>query len=131
MREHPNLLVAQRLWDAIAEGDVRQLSQVLDEKCVWRMHGSGVLAGAYVGVDEILGFLARVGELTSDLHSDLIDVYVSDSGAILRYSVHAVRGIQELDTEHLFLVRISEGRIHSAVFAPIDQAAYDRFFTPQ
>lgn len=131
MREHPSRLLAQRLWDAIAEGDVRQLCQVLDEKCVWRMYGSSPLAGAYIGVDEILGFMARVGELTSDLHSDLIDVYVSEAGAILRYSVHAVRGIQELDTEHLFVVRIAGGRITSAVFAPFDQAAYDRFFTPQ
>jgi ketosteroid isomerase-like protein len=130
MREHSNLRVAQRLWDAIAEGDARQLRRVLSEKCVWRMYGSSPLAGAYVGADEILGFMARVGELTSDLHSDLIDIYVSEAGAILRYSVHAVRGIHELDTEHLFMVRITEGRIADGVFAPVDQAKYDRFFTP-
>ena len=131
MREHLNLVVAQRLWNAIAEGDAGSLREILAEKCVWRMHGSSPLAGAYVGADEILQFMARVGELTSDLSSDLIDIYTSDSGAILRYSVHAVRGIQSLDTEHLFLIRIAEGQILEASFAPIDQAKYDRFFTPQ
>lgn len=130
MQEHDNLVIARKLWDAIAMGDAPVLRDLLSEKCTWRMPGSSALAGAYVGADAILGFMAHVGELADDLHSDLIDIFVSEEGAVLRYGIHAVRGSQRLDTEHLFTIRIECGRITGAVFAPIDQHEYDRFFTP-
>ena len=131
MREHENFVVARKLWDAIATVDIPVLNELLSEKCMWWMPGSSALAGAYKGAEAILGFMAHVGELTDDLQSDLIDIFVSEDGAVLRYGIHAVRGSQRLDTEHLFLIRIEDGRITSAVFAPIDQAEYDRFFTPR
>ena len=131
MREHRNFVIASKLWDAIATVDVPALRALMSEKCTWEMPGSSALAGTYKGADAILGFMAHVGELTDDLQSDLIDIYVSEEGAVLRYSVHAVRGSERLDTEHVFPIRIEDGRITSAVFAPIDQLDYDRFFTPR
>jgi ketosteroid isomerase-like protein len=131
MRAHPNLIVARELWEAIADADLLALHALLSDKAVWRMYGESPLAGSYVGPDEILQMMARVGELTSELRSDLIDIFVSEAGAVLRYRLHAVRGIQELDMEHLFMIRVEAGRIIEAVFAPIDQARYDRFFAPQ
>lgn len=131
MREHKNFIVARKLWDAIAMVDVPALNELLSDKCTWRMPGSSPLAGCYVGADAILEFMAHVGELTDDLQSDLIDIYVSEEGAVLRYSVHAVRGSERLDTEHLFPIRIEDGRITGAVFSPVDQLEYDRFFTPR
>lgn len=131
MREHRNLRVARRLWDSIATADVSALHALLSEKSVWRMYGDSPLAGSYVGADEIIEWMARVGELTNELRSDLVDIFTSDQGAVLRYRVHAVRGIQELDMEHLFMIRVEDGCIIEAIFAPIDQARYDRFFAPQ
>jgi ketosteroid isomerase-like protein len=130
MQEHDNFAIARRLWDAIATGDAPALRDLMSEKCTWRMPGSSVLAGAYVGADAILGFMARVGELTDDLQSDLIDIFVSEEGAVLHYGIHGIRGSQRLDTEHLFTIRIEDDQITGAVFAPIDQHEYDRFFTP-
>jgi ketosteroid isomerase-like protein len=129
MGEHSNLVVAQCLWDAIARADAPALRELMSEKTVWRMPGNSPLAGTYVGVDAILQFMARVGDLADDLRSDLIDVFVNDRGAVLRYDVHAIRGIRSLDIEHLFMIRIDEGRITEGVFAPIDQHRYDRFFS--
>ena len=131
MGEHPNAVVARRLWDAIAHADAPALRELMSEKTVWRMPGDSLVAGTYVGADAVLDFMARVGELTDDLRSDLIDVFVSERGAVLRYSVHAIRGTRSLDIEHLFVIRVVEGRITEAIFAPVDQQRYDRFFTPQ
>jgi len=128
---HPHFALARRLWDAIALADVEMLRELMTEKTTWRMCGRSPLAGLYEGPEAILPFMARVGELTEDLHSNLIDIFVNDRGAVMRYSVHAVRGPQHLDTEHLFLIRIENGRIREAVFAPVDQYAYDCFFSPQ
>ena len=131
MGEHPNAVVARRLWDAIAHADAPALRELMSEKTLWRMPGDSLVAGSYVGADAVLDFMARVGELTDDLHSDLIDVFVSDRGAVLRYSIHASRGTRSLDVEHLFVIRIVDGRITEAVFAPSDQGRYDRFFSPE
>jgi ketosteroid isomerase-like protein len=130
MQQHANFTIAHKLWDAIAMADAAALRELLSEKSTWRMPGGSALAGSYVGADAILEFMARVGELADDLQSDLIDIYVSEEGAVLRYGVHAVRGSERLDTEHLFPIRIEDGRITGGVFAPIDQLAYDRFFSP-
>ena len=131
MGEHPNAVVARRLWDAIAHADAPALRELMSEKTAWRMPGDSLVAGIYVGADAVLDFMARVGELTDELYSDLIDIFVSDRGAVLRYVIHATRGARRLDTEHLFVIRVAEGRITEAVFAPIDQQRYDRFFSPQ
>ena len=56
---------------------------------------------------------------------------VSERGAVLRYSIHAIRGTRSLDIEHLFMIRVVDGRITEAVFAPVDQDRYDRFFSPR
>lgn len=130
VEEHPNFVIARRLWDAIANVAFEELRALLSDKAVWRMYGESRLAGTYVGADAILEFMALVGELSDDLEADLLDVFVSDDGAVLRYRVRAVRGSQSLDIEHLFLIRIAEGRIVEGVFAPIDQHRYDRFFGP-
>jgi ketosteroid isomerase-like protein len=128
---HPHFVVARRLWDAIALGDAAALRLLLSEKSLWKLCGNSPLAGSYLGIDAILDFLARVGELTDDLRSDLLEIFVGDRGGVIRYRVQAVRGTQQLDTEHLFRFRVKEGRIVEAVFAPIDQYGYDEFFVLQ
>jgi len=120
--------IARRLWDAIANADEAQLRAVIASKAVWRMYGRSPLAGTHTGIDAIIGFLARVGELADELESSLIEIFSNDRGAVIRYSIHARRGERLLDTEHLFMIRIQETRIVEAVFAPLDQALYDEFW---
>ena len=130
MQRHAHHDVVERLWNAIAGSESEILSELLDDKSCWRMSGRSPVAGTYIGQEEILQFLALVGELTTDLHAELLDVFVSDRGAVLRYSVVAERGSRRLETEQLLLLEIENDRITEAIFAPIDQAEYDRFFSP-
>jgi ketosteroid isomerase-like protein len=127
-KPHPHLVIARHLWDGIATADVGLLREVLTSKCVWRMYGRSPLAGTYVGVDAILGFMAEVGERSDELQADLVDIFVSERGAVLRYAIEARRGTHALAIEHLLLTRIEHGRIVEAVFAPLDQEKYDRFW---
>jgi ketosteroid isomerase-like protein len=129
MEHHPHRALAEKLWNAIADADALALREALHEKSVWRMRGSSPLAGVYIGPDEVFKFLSLVGELSSDLRSELLDIFVSDRGAVMRYSVNAVRGNRRIDTEHLLRLEIENGQIVEALFAPLDQAEYDRFFS--
>ena len=85
----------------------------------------------HVGHDAVLALLARVGELSDELEAELLDIFVSDRGAVLHYAIEARRGLSTLETEHLFVIRIDDGVITDAVFAPVDQERYDRFWLAQ
>jgi ketosteroid isomerase-like protein len=126
---HPHLVLARRLWSAIADADVQILREVLAPKTVWRMYGRSPLAGTFEGPEAVIAFMARVGELSDELEASLVDIFVSERGAVMRYRVAARRGSRRLDIEHLLLIEIEEGQIEQAVFAPLDQARYDRFWT--
>jgi ketosteroid isomerase-like protein len=113
--------IARRLWNAIAQADVEQLRKLIAPKAVWRMYGQGPLAGTHVGIDAILDFMAKVGDLSDVLESNLIDVFTGETGVVLRYSIHARRGDRVLDIEHLFMIQVLDGVIIEGVFAPLDQ----------
>ena len=131
MAESDQYHLAERIWAGIANGDPLALSEIMDPKAVWQMPGKSPLAGTYVGRTEILDFMALVGELSDELESELLDIFVSDTGAVMRYSVRAQRGTEHLETEHLFHFHAEDGRITDARFVPIDQYAYDHFFRTQ
>jgi ketosteroid isomerase-like protein len=124
----PHFVIACRLWNGIANADVEALKAVLSPKTVWRVHGRSPLAGTYIGVDAALGFMAEVGERSDELRADLVDILVSERGAVLHYAIEAQRGPHVLQIEHLLLTRIERGKIVEAVFAPLDQEKYDRFW---
>ena len=128
MPPHPNQLLSQRLWDAIATADAAALRTLIASKAVWRMYGRSPLAGSHKGIDAILHFMASVGELADELESSLIEIFASERGAVLRYSVHARRGDRSLDVEHLFMIQIRQGKVVEGVFAPLDQHRYDEFW---
>ena len=128
MKRHPNEVLAERLWNSIAVADVDQLARIIDPKAVWIMPGHGPLSGHHEGIDGILSFLARVGELADRLESTLLEIFVNDRGAVLRYAIHATRAGKTLDTEHLFTIRVRNSRIVEARFAPLDQEGYDEFW---
>ncbi|MGI9591552.1 MAG: nuclear transport factor 2 family protein [Myxococcota bacterium] len=131
MERHPHTGIAYGLWAAIAAGDPLALAGLLDEKCTWHMPGRSPLAGDHEGIEGVTAFMARVGELSDELVAELRDVFVSDRGAVLHYTLEARRGSELLETEHLFRVRIENDRVTEGHFAPLDQESYDRFWRYQ
>lgn len=125
---HPHFAIAQRLWDAVAHGDAAQLRAILSPKIQWRTYGGGDLAGTFVGIDAALDMLASVGDLTDELRSDLVDIFVNDRGAVLRTRVEARRGSQELNVEQLVVLTIEGGQIVQMMSVTNDQAQSHRFW---
>ena len=126
---HPNLTTAQALWDALADADPEAIRKVFSPDSVFSLCGDSPLAGRYVGTGAIMGFFAGVGDGCDDMSAELIDIPVSDHGAIIRCAVQATRGARRLETEELLLLRIVKGKIVSAVLTPLDQAEHDAFWS--
>jgi ketosteroid isomerase-like protein len=128
MTDHPNMYVARRLWDAISSGDRDGVRELLSPDVVWRSHSAGSLSGEWKGADAVLDLLARTGELVDQLRSTLCDIYASEGGAVVRYRVEASRGAERLETEHLVIQRIRDGRVIEATTVPQDAERNLRFW---
>lgn len=127
-KAHPHFATAQKLWDAVAHGDAAQLRAILSPKIQWRTYGGGDLAGNFVGIDAVLDVLASVGDLTDELRSDLIDIFVNDRGAVLRTRLEVRRGSQELRVEQLVVLTIEGGRVVQMTSVTNDQDQSSRFW---
>lgn len=129
MWSHPHFSIAQRFWEAVASGDARQLQEILSPKIQWRSYGAGDLTGIFVGVDAVLDLLASAGDIADELRSDLIDIFVNDRGAVLRFIVEANRGSDELHIEQLLVLAIEENRVVQATSVPTGQGQSNQFWT--
>jgi ketosteroid isomerase-like protein len=126
---HPHLEIMHRLWDAGARGDADALAELYAPDAVLRAHGhQSALAGEFKGIFEILDFLARAGEIVEELRSELIEIYTSESGAVMRYRTVATRGPRHLDLQYFFVFEIQAGRIVEATLIPADQRQSDAFW---
>ena len=127
--EHPNLQVAQGLWSAAAAGDAEGLRDFLAGDVVWTSSGRNPLSGSKHGPDEVLDYLASVGEMADEFVSSLGNIYVSEAGAVITYEVAASRGERRLKMEFLMRLRIEAGRVTSALMVAADEYANDEFWS--
>jgi ketosteroid isomerase-like protein len=124
MREqHPNLGLVRRLWEAGARGDADGISEIYAPDAVLRAHGipGGPLVGEFKGISEILDFLARMGELVDDSRAEVLEMYASDTGVVVRFRSVKSRGGKHLDMQYLYVLAIEHGRIVRATLVPTDQ----------
>jgi ketosteroid isomerase-like protein len=127
---HPNLEVARALWDAVSEGDAEAVQQLLAEDVVWTSVGHNPLSGVRNGPEQVLDYLAEVGESADELCSSLGQVFVNDEGALVTYRVSASRGSKQLVEMQYFLkLGIRAGRVESATMIAADQYRNDEFWS--
>jgi ketosteroid isomerase-like protein len=131
--EHPNRALMRRVWEASARGDADAVSAGYAPDAVLRAHGGPMnqRAGEYKGIDEILGYLASSGETVDDLRSEVLEIYTSGHGAVVRYRVVATRGGMHLDMQYLYIAVIEAERIVRATLVPMDQRRNDEFWRTQ
>jgi ketosteroid isomerase-like protein len=128
MTEGLHASIARSLWRLTSESDSESVRALLSPDIVWRTYGTGMLSGELHGPDAVVDLLARTGELTDDLTSDLIDVFASKRGAVLYYRVRALRSLQSLDTEVLLVLRIEGGIVTSVLALPLDSGDAGHFW---
>jgi ketosteroid isomerase-like protein len=131
MREHPNVELARRAWDAISRGDAESLRDTLSPDVRWRATARGTpWAGEHCGHEAVVDMLARVGEVSDFFQAELVDVLASDDRALFVFHViFRLRGrVAELD--YLLLGRVVDGRFSELWTAPLDPDAMTRLWSP-
>ena len=127
---HPNEELVRRAFDAFAKGDVDTLRELTDQDAVWHTPGRNLLSGDYRGIDEILGFFARVAELTGGtFRADLHDVVANDEHAVAIYVSRGEREGRTLENRNVLVQHIRNGKSVEAWTLSDNQYAADEFFS--
>ncbi|HEX4814190.1 MAG TPA: nuclear transport factor 2 family protein [Nonomuraea sp.] len=131
MAEHPHITVAGGFYDALAKGDMDHLrEELLADDVVFHVPGRGPMARDYVGKDQVLGYLARVGQATAGtLRMEPQAFLVGDDLVAVVVRNHAERDGRAFDDHGMQLFKIANGRISERSSYPADAYAVDEFFS--
>ena len=127
--DHPHFTLARTLWSAIADGDAEALGLLLAADVTWRAVGDNSLSGIYHGPDEVLDYLARIGEETDEFSSRLESIYTNHQGAVVINHVSATRGGRSLETDFVTRLTVRDGEVVEALMVPVDQRENDEFWS--
>jgi ketosteroid isomerase-like protein len=127
---HPNEELVRRAFDAFAKGDVDTLRELTDQDAVWHTPGRNLLSGDYRGVDDILGFFARVMELTGGtFRAELHDVVANDEHAVALYVTRAQREGRTFENRTALISHVRNGKFTESWTMSDNQYAADEFFS--
>ena len=126
--DHHNARIARRLWEAISRGDVEAFLAVASPDVVWRARGENPFALQTKGPAATLEFLANAGDAVDDLRMQVLDIFASDRGAIIRYAMDAHRGPRSIAGELYLRLRIEGDRVAEAELIAADAAGNDAFW---
>jgi uncharacterized protein len=131
MSEHPNAARIRGLFAAFRARDVEAIRGTLAEDAVWHFPGrAGLLAGSHAGHAGILGFLARVGELTGGTFElELEDVLANEAHAVAFFRGRGRRRDRELDNPTCLKIRLEAGRAVEIWEFVWDLEEVDRFWS--
>lgn len=131
MSEHPNAAFVRRGFDRFVGGDPAGLLELFAPEAVWHVPGANAMSGDYRGLDEIIAFLRRTAELTGGTYRvELLWVVADDDHAVAVYRAQGERdGERSLDIEQALLIRVEDGRWDDVRAQPLDQQAFDAFWS--
>ncbi|MFQ5794611.1 MAG: nuclear transport factor 2 family protein [Candidatus Bipolaricaulia bacterium] len=130
-----------KAYEALASGDKERIKEYWAEDMVWLVPGHNPLSGWYHGLDEFLGFMGQVGELSNNsFNMESIAVMTSDEySADVTYN-EGYRGgdksgevpYRKLAIDVVHVLRWRDGKViegRGAIFAD-GTTEYDQFWAP-
>ncbi|NUO98314.1 MAG: SnoaL-like domain-containing protein [Nonomuraea sp.] len=129
MDEHPHITVASNTYDAIAKGDLEELSRLLADDVIFHVPGRGPMARDYSGKEAVLGYLAELSTSTTGtlrLEPESYLVGADQVAAVLR--IRGERDGRSLNDRGMQLFRIADGKISERWSFPLDPYSVDEFF---
>lgn len=127
-REHPNVALIRRYYEAYGSGNLESLRQFFAPDIRWTIPGHHPLAGTKVGASEVLAFFAQLAK--SGFRAEIL--FLAADG---EWVVDLHRGWSTtpagLDITWALAYRIRDRKIVEAVNFAADQHAADAFFWRQ
>ena len=125
---HPNVDVLRRGYDALEKADVETVRAVLADDVVCHVAGSSVLAGDYVGHDQVFDLIVRLIELSDATHHVVVQDVLADDRLGVVLAVHEMRRedtLHHFPAVHVWTLR--DGKGERLTIYPADAYAFDEF----
>jgi len=128
---HPNEELLGRWFLVQAQGDPNAVRALLTDDVVWHVPGRNLLSRDYRGPDAVLGFMARVRELSEgSARPQLLGVLANDGWAVALVRMFAEREGRKLDGSfQAWAHRIVDGKIAEFWFLVEDRYDVDAFWS--
>jgi ketosteroid isomerase-like protein len=102
--EDRNLSLVRKGYAAFNGGDVQTLVTLMSHDVIQHVPGTSVLAGDYKGIESVLGYYAKLGEMTNGtFRAHLIDVHGDGHGHVI--------AIHQIEATRNGVTRVSRGSI--------------------
>lgn len=127
--DHPNAVLARRLYETLAAGDLSGYLELLADDAVFHIGGESIVAGEHHGKDTIVDLGLRVVEETKgSYHTELLAVLANDSHAVTFHHWSAERRGQRIEMDNFNVHRIENGRVVERWEFIEDQPSHDDFW---
>src|SRR5690606_35227164 len=120
-----NIRIVRDYFDAVANGDLAKLPELLSETLVWHQPGSSDLSGTYNGRDAVFGLIGKFMERSQctfrlDSFGNLLG-----NGAYVAVTLHFSATTQDrsMSMAGIDVLRIESGKIQAVWLFSDDQAA--------
>lgn len=126
-----NIDNTKKAYAAFAEGDIATVSGLIAPDCIWHVGGRSQLAGDYVGQEQILGYFAKLFELTEGTFQvTLDDVGELESGLVACVTTAtASKGGATITNRMMEISNVNEaGQVQECWWFAEDQYAADELF---
>lgn len=127
---HENAVRYQESIKAFNANDVATALKYTDENVVYTIPGRSPLAGEFRGISAYHGALARARELSGNTLRLLPQAVLANDDYLIVYGrISAERRGKRLEGDHCVMFRFAGGRIVECRTIPVDQYAFDAFWT--
>ncbi len=129
---HPNEDLVREAFAAFGRGDMDFLrKEIFADDVRYHQPGHSPITGDYEGPDQVIGFFARIFELTGGTFSiELHDVLANDEHAVALYTIRGEReGKQALRDNNVLTAHIRDGKASEVWVQPTDMYTVDEFFS--
>jgi ketosteroid isomerase-like protein len=125
-----NLETLRGAYAALVAGDVETLVGFFAPDAKAHVPGRSPVAGDYEGLEQVLGYIGKLGELSGgtlrfDVHSLLAD----DTHGVALINDRAERGGRTLDVDNVHVWHLSDGKLREIWIYPGDVYAWDEFWS--
>ena len=127
---HPNEDVVRESFAAFGRGDMDATQKYWTDDLHYHQPGRNSIAGDYEGQEQMLQFMARLGELTGGTFSaEMHDVLANDEHAVAMMTTRGERAGKQLNENVVIVFHLRDGKIAEVWAHPTDQYAQDEFWS--
>ena len=126
-----NAAIMRRAYEAFNKGDLKTISEIFDESCVWHLPGRSSFAKDYKGREAILAYFGQLGQETGGtFQAELQQLLADDDGRVVGIQRSTgERDGKRLDVSNCIVFELKNGRVTDGREHFHDLYAWDEFWS--